>query len=247
VADRLPDILARYRELTTALEDPDVATNQARLREILKERGGLERRAQLYEEFLNIRTEITDTEGLVEELGEVAEEELVTLRTRRAELTESLADEMAADEADAARSVIMEIRPGTGGDEAALFARDLLEMYRRYAETKRLKFEILGLQLTDLGGVREAIFSLSGAEVYRMLKFEAGGHRVQRVPETGPRAASTLRPLPWRSCPSLRRSRWRSGRRISTSTPCARAARAARRSTRPSRPSGSPISPPGSW
>ncbi|MHC4223327.1 MAG: peptide chain release factor 1 [Planctomycetota bacterium] len=184
MADRLPDILARYRELTTALEDPDVATNQARLREILKERGGLERRAQLYEEFLNIRTEITDTEGLVEELGEVAEEELVTLRTRRAELTESLADEMAADEADAARSVIMEIRPGTGGDEAALFARDLLEMYRRYAETKRLKFEILGLQLTDLGGVREAIFSLSGAEVYRMLKFEAGGHRVQRVPET---------------------------------------------------------------
>jgi peptide chain release factor 1 len=184
MADRLPDILARYRELSRALEDPDVAANQARVREVLKERGSLERRAQLYEAWLALRSEIRDTEGLVEELGEVATDELEQLRGRLGEATESLADEMGADEADAARSVIVEIRPGTGGDEAALFARDLLEMYSRYAEAKRLKLEMLNLQQTELGGVREAIFSLSGPDVYRMLKFESGGHRVQRVPET---------------------------------------------------------------
>jgi peptide chain release factor 1 len=184
VADSLPEILERYRELNRALEDPEVASNSARLAEVLKERGRLEARARLYEDWLDLRREIRDTEGLVEELGEVAEEELTRLRERLAEVTEGLADAVGAEEADSAKSVIVEIRPGTGGDEAALFAHDLLEMYRRFAENHRLKFEMLELQQTELGGVREAIFGLTGADVYRMLKFESGGHRVQRVPKT---------------------------------------------------------------
>jgi len=181
---RLTEVLGRYRELTKSLEDPEVATNQSRLKDVLKERGSLEKRALLYERWLGTRSEIDETEGLVEELGEVAEEELTSLRAKLKEVTEELADEIGADEADQAKSVIFEIRPGTGGDEAALFARDLFEMYRRFAETNRLKIEVLDFQDTDLGGLREATFSISGRDVYRMFKFESGGHRVQRVPKT---------------------------------------------------------------
>jgi peptide chain release factor 1 len=186
VSDRLPDILARYRELTKKLEDPAVSTNQAQVREIMKERGRLERRAHLYEQWLKKRQEIEDAEGLIadQEMREVAEEELTRLRPELAGLTEQLADEMGSDEAEQAKSVIVEVRPGTGGDEAALFANDLFDMYRRFAEIRRLKFEVLELQQTELGGVREAIFAVNGADVYRMLKFESGGHRVQRVPAT---------------------------------------------------------------
>jgi peptide chain release factor 1 len=117
-------------------------------------------------------------------MRELAEAELGKLEGEFARLTEDLADEMGADEAEAAASVIIEVRPGTGGDEAALFAQELFELYRRFAEARRLKFEVLEFQATDLGGLREAIFSVSGKDVFRLLKFESGGHRVQRVPET---------------------------------------------------------------
>ncbi|MHC5051565.1 MAG: PCRF domain-containing protein, partial [Planctomycetota bacterium] len=165
MSDRLPDILARYRELTKKLEDPAIATNQVQVREIMKERGRLERKAQLYEQWLKKRRELEDAEGLVAdaEMREVAEEELTRLRPELEGLTEQLADEMGSDEAEQAKSVIVEVRPGTGGDEAALFANDLFDMYRRFAENRRLKFEVLELQQTELGGVREAIFAVNGA------------------------------------------------------------------------------------
>jgi len=186
VSASLPEILARYRELTKKLEDPEIAANPAKVREILKERGRLEGRARKYESWLATRDEIRDTESLLddEELRTVAEEELEGLRARLKELTADLADAIAGDEAEAASSVIMEIRPGTGGDEAGLFAQELFEMYRRFAEIHRFKVEVLQLQRTDLGGLREAIFSVSGKGVYRLLKYESGGHRVQRVPAT---------------------------------------------------------------
>jgi peptide chain release factor 1 len=182
----LPRILARYRELTRLLEDPEVATNPARVRSLMKERGLLERRASVYEHWLGLRSEIKETKALLEDpdMRELAEAELGKLEGEFARLTEDLADEMGADEAEAAASVIIEVRPGTGGDEAALFAQELFEMYRRFAEARRLKFEVLEFQATDLGGLREAIFSVSGKDVFRLLKFESGGHRVQRVPET---------------------------------------------------------------
>ncbi|MGH7163807.1 MAG: peptide chain release factor 1, partial [Planctomycetota bacterium] len=182
----LPAILARFRELSASLADPEVAGAPSRLREVLKERGRLARPAELFQEWLDTRQAIRDTERLAAdpEMSALAEEELGKLRSRLAGLTEKLADELASDEADRAESVIMEVRPGIGGDEAALFARDLLEMYRRFAESHRLRFDLLELQATDLGGIREAIFSVSGPDVYRMLKFESGVHRVQRVPTT---------------------------------------------------------------
>ena len=186
MSERLPDILARYRELTRLLEDPEVATNPLRVREVVRERGLLEGRAKLFEDYLGLQGEIAQAETLLtdESMKELAEEELGALRERRQRLIEDLADAMGADEAEQAQSVIMEIRPGTGGEEAALFANDLYDMYRRFAEANRWKVEILELQHTDMGGVREVIFAVSGKDVYRMLKFESGGHRVQRVPAT---------------------------------------------------------------
>jgi len=182
----LPQILARFRELTRMLEDPDVVRNSARMSDVLKERGQLERRATAFEEWLALRDAIAESEAMLDdpEYKEIAEEELARLRPEFDEKTADLADEMGSDEADAAKSIIMEIRPGAGGDEAALFAGELLDMYVRFAETHRFKTEILDRQLTDLGGLREATISLKGRDVYRMLKFESGGHRVQRVPAT---------------------------------------------------------------
>ena len=170
----LPEVLARYREITELISDPDVASNPARLKDLLKERGQLERKATLYEAWKKTRAEIEETEALLEdpEMAEMATEELERLQSELTTHIEALADEMGSDEADAARSVIVEIRPGTGGDEAALFAADLFEMYRRFAETRRFKFEVLDLQRTDLGGLREATFSVSGRDVYQLLKFE---------------------------------------------------------------------------
>jgi len=182
----LPETLARYRELTRMLEDPEIARDPAKVRDIAKERGRLERPAKLYERWLDTRRQIRETEALREdpEMREVAEEELLRLRPELDRLTEDVADEMGGDETESAESVIVEVRAGTGGDEAALFAGELFDMYCRFAESKRLKVEVLEVTKTDLGGVREAICALTGPGVYRMLKFESGGHRVQRVPAT---------------------------------------------------------------
>jgi len=182
----LPRILSRFEELTMMIGDPDVATNRARLADVLKERGQLERRAVAYKEVLRLREAIAESEAMLddEEYAELAEEELARLRPDLKARTATLADEMGADEADVAKSIIIEIRPGTGGDEAALFARDLFTMYTRFAELNRLKIEVLDFGETDLGGLKECTFSISGKDVYRMLKFESGGHRVQRVPST---------------------------------------------------------------
>ncbi|MHC4937857.1 MAG: peptide chain release factor 1 [Planctomycetota bacterium] len=179
----LPQILARYRELTEMLSDPD---NTPRMSDIMKERGKLERRAVAFEKWLEMRAAIRENEELLTdpEYREIAEEELTRLKPEFEERTADLADEMGADEADDAKSIIVEIRPGAGGDEAALFAGELFEMYQRFADAHRFKVEVLDIQRTDLGGVKEVNFSVKGKDVYRMLKFESGGHRVQRVPAT---------------------------------------------------------------
>jgi len=182
----LPETVARYRELSRMLEDPEVARDPNRVRDIAKERGRLERQAKLYEKWLDARRQTREAEALRAdpEMREAAEEELKRLQPDLDRLTEDVADEMGGDEAEGAASVIVEVRPGIGGDEAAIFAGQLFDMYCRYAEWKRLKVEVLEVLKTDLGGVREAIFAITGPGVYRLLKFESGGHRVQRVPAT---------------------------------------------------------------
>ena len=186
---QLDEKLARFNELERSLHDPEVLTNPARMSAILREHGSLAKLATRYRRFRQISQQILEARELAEEsadpeLRELAESELEQLRREREELwDELLALTVGGDDAERTRC-IMEIRAGTGGEEAALFARDLFEMYRRYAEQKGWKLEILEMNPTELGGFKEISFGLEGEEVFRRMQYESGGHRVQRVPET---------------------------------------------------------------
>ncbi len=180
----------RFLELDAALQDPAVATDVARVTALARERGTLAKIALPYDRYLAFGRQIAEAESLRDaetdpEMRSYAEAELESLRARQAEVGDVLRD-LIYDRAAGADHVglIIEIRAGTGGDEAALFARDLYEMYRRYAETRRWRFEPLEFVPTELGGFKEASFGVTGEGAFRHLQFESGGHRVQRVPET---------------------------------------------------------------
>ena len=155
--------------------------------------------AQLAKEYADLKPVVTEIDAYMAmlssqeqaeammddpEMRELAEEELADLKDRLPEAEQSLRLALLPKDAADARPAIVEIRPGTGGDEAALFAGDLLRMYQRYAETKGWKFNVIDLTETELGGVKEVIANVSGDGVFARLKFESGVHRVQRVPET---------------------------------------------------------------
>jgi len=190
VLDRIQADYARFLEIERALQDPEIALDPARYAALAKERGALAKLALPYGRCLELGRAIKEAEALAAaesdpEMRSYAQAELAQLRARQALEQRRLSDLIYDREADADHSaLIMEIRAGTGGDEAALFARDLYEAYRRFAERMGYKVEILDLEATELGGFREISFSVSGEGAYRHLQFESGGHRVQRVPET---------------------------------------------------------------
>jgi peptide chain release factor 1 len=190
VFEKLQADYDRFLEIEAALQDPAVALDLARAQALAKERAALAKRAVPYGRYLELGRQIAEAEALRDaevdpEMRAYAEAELDGLRVTQAEAGERLRDLIYDQSAGADRaSLIVEIRAGTGGDEAALFARDLLEMYRRYAETKKWSFEPIEFVPTELGGFKEASFSISGEGAFRHLQFESGGHRVQRVPET---------------------------------------------------------------
>jgi peptide chain release factor 1 len=180
--------LARFEELDAQLLDPAVQTDSNRIAAVARERGSLAKLAQKYRRFKELNAEIVDARAMVEgndlDMRELAEAELPDLVEQREALWNELL-ELTLGGADANRSrCIMEIRAGTGGDEAALFARDLYEMYKHHAEVKRWKVEVMDHSATELGGFKEVALGLEGEGVYRELQYESGGHRVQRVPET---------------------------------------------------------------
>jgi peptide chain release factor 1 len=188
--EKLQATYQRFCELERALVDPAVVTDPARLTALAKERGVLAKLALPYSRYLELGRQIAEAEALCAaesdfDMRSYAEAELGTLRDRREEVGESLRD-LIYDQAAGADcgSLIVEIRAGTGGDEAALFVRDLYEMYRRYAETMGWSIESLEMVPTELGGFREIVFGISGDGAFRHLQFESGGHRVQRVPVT---------------------------------------------------------------
>lgn len=186
--DLLESKLNRFEELERRLVDPDVLANPAQLAAVARERGSLAKLATKYRRFKELNAQIRDARELAgspdPEMRELAEAELPELTGERDRLWDELLDLTIGGE-DANRSrCIMEIRAGTGGDEAALFARDLYEMYKRYAESQGWKVEILDHSPTELGGFKEIVLGLEGEGVYRYLQGESGGHRVQRVPET---------------------------------------------------------------
>ncbi len=186
--DLLEEKLARFVELEKQLVDPEVLANSARLSAAAREHGSLAKLATKYRRFKELNAEIVEANELLDEgdpeMRELAEAEIPELKEDREKLWNELLDLTIGGE-DANRSrCIMEIRAGTGGDEAALFARDLYEMYKHYCEDRGWKVEILDMSPTELGGFKEIILGLEGDGVYRHFQYESGGHRVQRVPET---------------------------------------------------------------
>ncbi|MCA9179498.1 MAG: peptide chain release factor 1 [Planctomycetales bacterium] len=186
--EQLEKTLKRFRELDRQMSDPEVLADGARLQNIARERGGIAKLATKYQSFKKISGEIEDVREMAQsddpDECEMAEAELEVLLEKREAIWDELLDLTLGGE-DAARTrCVMEIRAGTGGDEAALFARDLFEMYKRHAERKGWKMEIMEASPTELGGFKEITLGFEGEGVYRELRYEMGGHRVQRVPET---------------------------------------------------------------
>jgi peptide chain release factor 1 len=184
----LEETLHRFLELERLLVDPEVAADSARISAIARQHGSVAKVATKYRRFKQLNAHILEAGEILRgsdmEMRELAEAELPRLKRDRDALWDDLLDlTIGGEDANRTRCV-MEIRAGTGGDEAALFARDLYEMYKHYAEDRGWKVEILDMNPTELGGFKEIILGLEGDEVYRRLQYESGGHRVQRVPET---------------------------------------------------------------
>ncbi len=180
--------LTRFEELEKQLLDPEVLTNSPRLAAVAREHGSLAKLVTKYRRFKHLNEQIVDAMEMIEgpdlEIRELAKAEIAELKIEREKYWNELL-EMTIGGEDANRTrCIMEIRAGTGGDEAALFARDLYEMYKRYAEGKGWKLGVLNLNPTELGGFKEVFLEIEGEGVFRQLQFESGVHRVQRVPET---------------------------------------------------------------
>jgi peptide chain release factor 1 len=183
--DRLADMAHRYDELGEELSRPDVVSDPARLRTVAKERARLEAAVQEFRELLSVEADIREGRSLLaEEADPELEQELSSLQERQVELLGLLEEELAPRDPDDDRDVIVEIRAGTGGEEAALFAGDLLRMYMRHAEQTGWQVELLSENPGDIGGYKEVVVSLKGRRVYGLLKQERGVHRVQRVPVT---------------------------------------------------------------
>jgi peptide chain release factor 1 len=180
--------LTRYRELEQQLYDPAVARDAAKAAALAKERGALAKLVEPYLELQRLEAAIRDSESLLAgddpDLRAMAEEELADLKTKRDELRRRIEDQLLVDPAEDFSKVIMEIRAGEGGDEAALFAGDLYDMYTKYARLKGWTIEPISHSPGDAGGFKEITFGVSGDDVYQYLRYESGGHRVQRVPAT---------------------------------------------------------------
>jgi peptide chain release factor 1 len=187
--ERLKSLLDRHTELDALIQDPALAGDQKKYRETMKEYAYLAEIAGLYNETEKLFAEIADARDLYQNETDAEMKELA-----RAELDELAAKKNAADEKLKLlliprdpldeKNIIMEIRAGTGGEEAALFVSDLYRMYSRFAETQGWKFEIMSINETELGGYKEIVFSITGRNVYENLRYESGVHRVQRVPAT---------------------------------------------------------------
>jgi peptide chain release factor 1 len=183
---KLEEKLQRYEELEKQMADPDVAADRDRYTAVAREHGALGKVAHRLRRFKEVEKAIADNEELSKDYDfkEIAEEELLKLRAELDEIKTDLIDMMLIAPEEEHDSLILEIRAGTGGDEASLFARDLFDMYRRYAESKDWKVEVMEMHVSEAKGFKEVIASITGDGAFRALQFESGGHRVQRVPET---------------------------------------------------------------
>lgn len=176
----------RREEIALALSEPDTAADTERLSKLTKEHSQLTEPVEAYESYLSILDEQAQAEEMLTQpdMAELAREELSELSRRKEETERALMLSLLPPDPNADRNVVMEVRAGAGGEEAGLFAGMLLRMYTRYAERNRFKTEILSVSETELGGIKEVVFTLSGSGAYSRLKYESGVHRIQRVPVT---------------------------------------------------------------
>ena len=187
--DKLQTIKKRYDELSGLLSQPDIISNQEKFRTLAQEQSGIAEIAAAYDDYAKLIDHIGQNKELLDsetdkELLDMAKEELSELENSKTELEEHLKILLIPKDKNDEKNVILEIRAGTGGDEAALFGGDLLRMYNRYAERQRFNVETLSSNVTELGGVKEMVLLISGKGAYSRLKYESGVHRVQRVPDT---------------------------------------------------------------
>jgi peptide chain release factor 1 len=187
--DRLERLKARFTEVETEIQNPDLLKNAARYKETMREHAYLAKLMEEYGRYRETEKEIAGAKELVKdtddaEMREMAKEELKELEARLASSEKELKVLLIPPDPLEEKNIIMEIRGGTGGEEAALFAADLFRMYTRYAESKGWKYEVMSSNETELGGYKEITFSISGKYVYGSLRYESGVHRVQRVPAT---------------------------------------------------------------
>jgi peptide chain release factor 1 len=187
---KLDQFEARFCEIEKQIADPAIATDFARIRTLSKEQGKLKTMVKKYRDYKTAVAGIKDVEQMLEdsaadeEFRTLAKEELQQLQNKKSTMLEEIRNALVMSDEIIVDSVIMEIRAGTGGEEAALFARDLYNMYVKYAEDRQWKVEPLDFSVTDKSGFREVIFGVKGPGVWSDLRYEGGCHRVQRVPET---------------------------------------------------------------
>ncbi|MGN0342683.1 MAG: peptide chain release factor 1 [Roseburia sp.] len=187
--DKLEDLLIRYEELMSELSEPDVANDPARFRKLMKEQSDLTPIVDAYKEYKQCKQNIEDSLAMLdeesdEEMRELAKEELNDAKARVEELEQELKILLLPKDPNDEKNVIVEIRAGAGGEEAALFAAEVYRMYVHYAESRRWKVELLEADETGIGGMKSVNFMVTGSGAYSVLKYESGVHRVQRVPET---------------------------------------------------------------
>jgi len=187
--DKLEAIEERYKELEKLISDPEVISRQEEWQELTREHARLGETVEVYRQYKEVSQELEDAqemekEDLEEEMAQMVKEEIRLLSERKAKLEEELKLLLIPRDPNEDKNVIMEIRAGTGGEEAGLFAGDLFRMYSRYAEGMGWKLEVMSSSPTDIGGFKEIIFLLEGKGAYSRLKYESGVHRVQRVPAT---------------------------------------------------------------
>ncbi|MGE5112668.1 MAG: peptide chain release factor 1 [Acidobacteriaceae bacterium] len=187
--DRLDQIESRYNELTAALASPDIMNDSAKYQKTAKAHSELTPMVEKYREYKDLKKGIEDSRAMIAdesdaEMKAYAQEELAQLEQRIASVQEELKVLLLPKDPNDEKNIVLEIRAGTGGDEATLFAAEVFRMYTRYAETKRWKVEVLSSSESGVGGLKEVIAIIEGQGVYSQLKYESGVHRVQRVPET---------------------------------------------------------------
>ena len=188
--DKLLSVEQRFNEINEKLSDPEIVSDQEQFKKLMKEHKSLEPIVETFRKYKKAKSDEEDAlsmlseSGLDKELKELAEEELKTAKEDQEALSEELKILLLPKDPNDERNVIVEIRGGAGGEEAALFAGSLMRMYSRYAESNRWKVEIVNANETGLGGYKEVSFMIEGEGAYSRFKYESGVHRVQRVPET---------------------------------------------------------------